>query len=354
MRKILIIGPSTERTKGGIATVINGQLSGDAHTYGFTFDRLVSHVEGDIIERLTIMCLACLKLLFKRSLAIGHIHVATHGSFYRKSIFALVCKFKGVPVIMHIHGADFDSFYSTSNVFSKKFIRFILRGCSKVIVLSDYWYRFVCQNISSENVELLYNGVDVNKFSIARTSKPTLNKFLFLGRLGHRKGTYDLLKAIDILVNRKKHNNLVVYLGGDGDIDDVQLFIEKNRLSNNALVLGWLDDEQKMSYLAEVSTVVLPSYNEGLPMALIEAMASGKVVVSSKVGGIPELIVHGKNGFLITPGDIEELVGCMELILSDSAQMQAMSSLNVSDAETKYDLIRLNEKLFRIYDSTLS
>ncbi|MBD1394642.1 glycosyltransferase [Mucilaginibacter glaciei] len=353
LKQVIIIGPSVERTKGGMASVIQGLTESNADAYGYQLTHYTSHVEGNAIEKLSFFFTCLFKLLFKRNIALVHIHTACDASFYRKAIFASICHKKGVPVIMHIHGADFDTFYSNAHKAIQRIIRRSLKRCNKVIVLSAYWKKFFEETICLNNVVVLFNAVNVDAFKSCSVIPYNIGAFLFLGRLGERKGIYDLVKAIDILVHQENMQHLQFYFAGDGEVDEVKKLITQLNLDQYIDVLGWVGEDQKKEVLLKADTVVLPSYNEGLPVALLEAMAAGKVILSTAVGGIPDLVTEQVNGFLITPGDINSLVTTIKHIYHSPGQMELISKNNVKKIRNEYSSVKINQQLFQLYNDTL-
>ena len=95
--------------------------------------------------------------------------------------------------------------------------------------------------------------------------------------------------------------------GGDGEISRVKKIVNEKKLKKYIKVLGWIDKDKKEKYLRECSIFILPSYNEGMPMSIIEAMAYKNAVISTNVGGIPQVIDNNKNGILIEQGDKKQL-----------------------------------------------
>lgn len=353
LKQVIIIGPSIQRTKGGMASVIQGLTESDAASSDYRLTHFTSHVEGSAFEKLAVFFKCFFRLLFVPNIALVHIHTACDASFYRKAIFAAVCHVKGVPVIMHIHGADFDSFYLNANKFLRDVIRKTLKGCNMVIVLSAYWKAFFEDKAGLDNVVVLFNAVNVDAFKNCCTVPHNIGAFLFLGRLGERKGIYDLIKAIDILVNKEGMEDLKFYFAGDGEVDEVKKIVNQHHLDKYVSVLGWVDDAEKKEVLLKADTVVLPSYNEGLPVALLEAMAAGKVILSTPVGGIPDLITEGLNGFLITPGDVNGLVKHIKHISQSPDQMAVISKNNAEKIKEEYSSHEINGQLFELYNSIL-
>lgn len=354
MIKVLLIGPSISRTKGGIATVINDLLSTNGKNNAIEFSHIISHVEGSKLEKFAVAFMAYLKVIAEADYDIIHIHVATDASFFRKSLFVLLARLFQKKVVIHVHGAGFDGFYSSSASKVKWYMRKIFSLCHKTLVLSDFWRDFFKQNIYGENVEVLLNGVYVHDFEACRTTPANLSRFLFLGRLGQRKGIYDLLQAIDILVNKQEYKNLHFLLAGDGDIDHVNEIVKAKGLQNNVQLMGWVGEKEKQECLMEADTMILPSYNEGLPMAILESMAAGKVIISSRVGGIPDLVAEHENGYLIDPGDIEALCNYIVKVVSHPDEMVKISDRNINKIRESYDLPKIHAQLFNMYHNILN
>jgi glycosyltransferase involved in cell wall biosynthesis len=177
-------------------------------------------------------------------------------------------------------------------------------------------------------VLVLYNAVKVyskNRYSI------DAKNILFLGRLGKRKGAYDFITAIKKL-DSTICPDIKFFLCGDGDIDIVKEKIGQLKLSHRVGRVGWVSGEEKNTILAQTMINVLPSYNEGLPMTILETMLYGIPNISTNIASIPEVIKDGVNGFLISPGDIDSLV-CKIKELIDDRKLRQKFSVN------SYDLV---------------
>ncbi|GGG28298.1 glycosyltransferase family 4 protein [Pontibacter amylolyticus] len=345
--KILVVGPSIERTKGGMSTVINNILHFKSEDHNVELQHLVTHVEGRTIEKLRVVAKALLSMI-QAKFDIMHIHVASDISIFRKSLFVYLCLVLNKPIIMHIHGGDFDTYYQRASPIVKYYIGKTLLRCHKIIVLSQYYKSFLDAHIKGCNIEVLYNGVCMRKLKDCQTAPFNLNGFLFLGKLCKLKGVYDLLEAIDILVNKYNQGHLRFLIAGQGDTEQVRSIIDQKKLSTNVQLLGWINDKEKLEWLRQVDSVVLPSYVEALPMSIIEAMGAGKVIISTRVGGIPELVKQD-NGFLINPGDIDSLCNHILYVISHPEQVVTISNNNINKTDELYNLDKINARLFDIY-----
>ena len=346
--KILVIGPSPEKSKGGMATVISEIKNDKELNKEFDIDIFESYIDGNIIVR-TIYCIyAYLKFYFtKRNYDIYHIHAASRGSTFRKGYYVYAAKKWGKKVIFHIHGAQYMEFYTELSEQKKRSVFNILHKADMVIALSDEWKNIFDTAFGLNNCVVLENGIVVTQYkeSIVDVKKYRYS-FLALGRLGKRKGTYDLIKAVQLA--KENVPNIKVYLAGDGDIEKVKEIIKEKDLEKNLVVVGWIDLNEKLKLLKMVSTVVLPSYNEGLPMAILEGMAAGKGIISTRVGAIPE-VISDRNGILIQPGDIKALAKALITYAQDVDFLYLTSSENVVRVNERFSMQAMHSKLTDYY-----
>lgn len=147
--------------------------------------------------------------------------------------------------------------------------------------------------------------------------------------------------------------NINCYLAGDGEIENVSALIKAKGLEKNVFIMGWLDRNGMLDLLKQVSTVVLPSYNEGLPMAILEEMASGKAIISTKIAAIPEVIKE-ENGILIQPGDIEALADAMLFCCRNPDALSAMSQTNIRKAEEIYSVRTMHANVRKCFERVLN
>jgi len=335
---------------GGIATVVrNYEDAGLFEKWGIIF--LSTHAEGSAPTKVFSAIYALYRfitLLLRRRVALLHVHSAQYTSFWRKSIFILVAFTAGCPVIFHLHGCEFMIFYNERcGWLGKRFVRFILAKSSVVVALSTQWVQNIARISSKVNVVCVYNSVTVPAAQNALPQKDRLPILLFLGRLGSRKGTYDLLEA---LVRVKDEvPNVVLKLGGDGELEQVVDRAKELGLEQNIEIMGWVRGDQKSSLLNEAAIYVLPSYNEGLPMGILEAMSVGLPVISTTIGGIPDAIDSGIDGILIEPGDIDGLVHAIERLLHDADYRQGMGNAAREKVVHKFSAEKVIPQLEKLY-----
>ena len=347
--KILEIGPSTTRSKGGMATVILGISESKELNDIYNIDLFESYIDGNILKRLIFSTYSYFKLykLYK-NYDLFHIHMASYGSTFRKIHYINFLKRKNKKVIVHIHGAEYLRFYNSLSKRKQKYVINNLNKSDMIIALSEKWkYEFETQ-LKMKNVYVLNNGIDTEDFqkSISNCIENKY-KFLFLGRLGKRKGAYDILKAIEELNNEDV--KIKCYMAGDGEIDIFREIIDKKNLNDCVEVIGWVDNIEKIKLLRDVSTVILPSYNEGLPMSILEGMACGKAIISTNVGAIPEVVIENENGIIVEPGNIEQIKDAIKKIISNDNKLSDISLNNIKKIDEKYSRKKMHNILNKYF-----
>ena len=218
--------------------------------------------------------------------------------------------------------------------------------CDKIIVLSEEWEEYFQNIVPRDKIEVIYNAINIPKdFEKNIETK----QILFLGRLGERKGIYDLIDVVEQLISQYKDIKLIAC--GDGEYEKVKKIVEDRKLKSNIEIYNWISGKEKEEKLKNSSFYVLPSYNEGMPMSLIEGMAYKNVPISTKVGGIPRVIENGINGFIIEPGDKKKLKEILENILDDKEKekRKQISDNARKTVEEKFNIEKNIEKLLRIY-----
>jgi glycosyltransferase involved in cell wall biosynthesis len=142
---------------------------------------------------------------------------------------------------------------------------------------------------------------------------------------------------------------LRIECAGDGDLGKVERYAAAMNMAARVKMRGWLDQEASEQLLSRAAAFVLPSYAEGLPMSLLEAMAAGCPVVATRVGGIPDLITDGVDGLLVAPGDPHALAAALQRILRDPAFARQLGNAARRTIANRYTAERSLERLEQIY-----
>jgi len=193
--------------------------------------------------------------------------------------------------------------------FMKWYIPFVLRKCNIILCQSRSWNAFYksISNLPDNHFVVIKNWIDCTSYS--KLNLPVENEncnVLFLGWIERNKGIYDLVNAVSGWQNEMQNIEFII-CGKGSQFNAIQQYIDELRLSHLFDFRGWVGGNEKETILQNTDIFVLPSYAEGMPNSLIEAMAARKAVISTRVGGIPELIIDEKMGRLIEPGDVSAL-----------------------------------------------
>jgi glycosyltransferase involved in cell wall biosynthesis len=344
--RILMVGTAPEGRGGVAALVAVLRASGLFEQASVRY--VSTHREGSPLARLGAAAagfaraIAC---LWQRP-AIVHAHAASHGSFARKSLLLWLARCAGCQTIFHLHGGGFRQFATVrSGVLMRRWIRHTLERSSLVIALTEGWAGFVRGFAPRARVTVVPNAVPLPHM-IDKRAEP--GRILFLGRVEAAKGVAELIDAAALLAPRFPHLRLV--LAGSGDLDAWRRAAAERGVARQVELTGWLDDAARAQQLARASVFCLPSHAEGLPMALLEAMAAGKAVVASAVGGIPEAVRDGEDGLLVAPRDGAALAAALARVLEDGALRARLGECARTTVAQHYSTEAVCGRLAAIYN----
>lgn len=289
---------------GGISAVVQyWSKYFDALQYYPTFK------EGSKLAKLCIFGVSVTRLWFKihfdKKVRILHAHTAAGTDFKRTSLVVKMAKRAGLKVVLHSHASSFKDFFANSSDTEKSKILDVLKMAEVLIVLSNSWKEyFTGIGVPKEKIVILHNIaayptlMDVEKIG-------DKVRLLFMGEIGERKGVFDLLKAISEH-KQEFEDKIELRIGGNKQEEKLMSFIKGNGLQSFVKFEGFVTGEKKIRLLNWANVYVLPSFNEGLPISILEAMSYKMPIISTPVGGIPE-VVDENNGFLVTPGASGEI-----------------------------------------------
>lgn len=298
--KCLMVGPGPGE-KGGISAVIATYLE-----IGFKDNIEVKYIttykDGNKLYKIFIFLRSlCNILLYMRWADIVHIHMASGASFLRKAIIIKIAYSFNKKIIIHQHGGAFDQFYEKAGKNRRKIIRTVFSYADRIILLSKEWKDFFVKEIcNEEKATVIFNGVIVPDFQ--RNNYLDKN-ILFIGRIDKKKGIYDLLDAFSEAL--KRDNEIHLYIAGTGEEQKLIECAKRLNIEDKIELLGWVRGKEKDDIMRKCSLMILPSYTEGMPVSVLEAMSYSMCTIVSDVGGVPQIIDDGVNGLLIKPGHPE-------------------------------------------------
>ena len=316
MNSVLFIGPEHKNHRGGIGAVI------DVYSKNLTpFKFIPTYVTKSFFVQFTTYIAAIFKLIWvcitDRQIKILHIHHASRGSFMRKVVMVMIGRLLGKKIILHIHGGGFHNYYRRAKLM-KPLIRWALESSEAVICLSEMWKEYYSKTFRLKRLVIINNVIEQPSVSGEHVQNGTLH-LLFLGHIIEKKGVFDLLQVLASGKEQFRHK-VKVTIGGIGEIERLEKTITDNQFNDDVKFAGWVNGSKKAQLLNNCDVYVLPSYFEGLPISILEAMSYGKPVISTNVGGIPEIVKPGFNGWLFQPGDKHAL----STIISEAMDNKAL------------------------------
>lgn len=292
--------------------------------------------------------------LIREAPVIVHIAAVTYWPFWESAIYLLISKVTGAKVVFHML-APFDVFYQKSDTKIQSLIRATLGRADRVVCLSEQDKALMSTFLPSSSISVLRSNVRVSFGSatdVDRRGREWIN-VVFVGGLDpFRKGIHDILKALPIVIDVCK-NVCFTFTGGP----NVQHALDHSldsRFTPWVSFRGWIAETEKAALYRAADLLILPSYEEGLPYVIIEAMSAGLPIIATPVGAIPEVIKEGINGFLINPGDYKALAERIVRLCRDEELRLRIGHTNLDEANRLYAQEVIFQELEAIYDQLVN
>lgn len=350
--KVLMLGQSTA-AGGGIAEVINELLCGAAQigsdcqiTYIPT-----SHKKGIRGQYFYFVALArVFKLCLSKQVDGVHMHLAARGSTFRKLLLGYLFRLFKTPYIIQMHSGDYDQFYSKMPFTIKRKTEKLFSRAASVVTLSNQANSWIKSTFTDVTPLTIPNGVS----DCGEGDPLPSRKFhiVYVGRVVESKGLSELVNAIPTIKSQIK--DIQVTILGDGEIDYYKKLAMSLGVTDAIVFKGWRDRSEVISALKQHKVFVLPSWYEGLPMSMLEAMAAGPAVVVTSVGAIPDVITNYKNGIICPPRDFKALADALILCLKNEEQAEQLSINARKDFENKYSSKIMARKYLDLYEQCFS
>lgn len=307
---------------------------------------------GSAMYSMWVLLTALAKLVRGRlqgNLAGVHVNMAERLSVLRKGAIIALCRAIGVPVVLHLHAAQLGQFYHSLPRPLQRLTRWVFSLPASVVVLGTAARRFVVEElrVPPERVEILSNGVPEPSHRRERACAGSARNVLFVGNLSERKGVSDLLNALARPVLRE--GSLEVTLAGGGDVAGYEAKARQLGIDNFVHFEGWLDQQRVAQLMARADVLVLPSYDEGLPLVILEALAHGIAVVCTPVGEIPSVLKDGVNARFVTPGDVDGLAAALLEVLYEPGLTDTLARNGRAIYEEQFCLSRFFSSVARIH-----
>jgi glycosyltransferase involved in cell wall biosynthesis len=350
MLNVLVATPVAATGQGGIDRVmgaLKGELERDPRGTAATFaatrgggSLALSPLHmGRFLARMA-------RMRARGGLDLVHINLASNGSTYRKLLIAAAARALGVPYVLHLHGADYRSFWSDERPWLSRRIRAMFEGAARVVVLGRVWRDFVAARApaAADRIVIVPNASAPPVLPHVGGGDST--HILFLGRIGDRKGVPQLGEA---LFRMKAVPGWRATIAGDGHVDAARAKAAEYGLTDRVELPGWVGPERVAEFIASADILVLPSFSENLPVAIIEAMAAGVAVVATPVGAVEDIVTDGETGLLVPPGDVEALRVALTRLVEDPALRRRLGAAGLALHRERLDLVPFADAMRRVW-----
>ena len=245
---------------------------------------------------------------------IVHVNLSQNASVARKYQLVRLCVKLGLPYVVHLHGSRFRQYWSGAKPALRGRIDYIFTHATAAYLLGNVWRDFVADRLGDKAPVLKIVPNATPRFEGEKTSGGDVPMILFLGAIGERKGTYDLIEALTQIPEGLPWRAVI---GGNGAVEEAQSRAAAAGLGDRAAFPGWVGPAEVEAYLRQADILTLPSYDENLPMSVIEGMAAGLPVVTTPVGATEDIITDDVTGLLVQPGDVAALSAAFARLLAE-------------------------------------
>lgn len=340
--KVLVIATS-RKTRGGITSVVKAYESSPLWKK-FHCKWIETHRDGGAFTKLSYLLKGFLLFLVNVPFYdIVHIHTSEPPSALRKVLFMAVSKLLGKKVIVHFHSFSVDTTIKSKY---QRVYRYLFAKADCVLVLSKYWQDELCQTFgfNEDKVKVLYNPCTTE---ISEKIYPKKKEILYAGTVNARKGYADMIKAFAKVAG--KHRDWNIVFAGNGEIAEGKALAAQLGIAEQTVFLGWVRGEDKDRAFKEASVFCLPSYAEGFPMGVLDAWAYGLPVITTPVGGIPDIAEDSKNCLLFNPGDVDKLAEQMEWMMNSEELRADIATESSMLAKGLFSIEEVTKRLAMIY-----
>jgi glycosyltransferase involved in cell wall biosynthesis len=341
-------------TRGGVATYVRTIQQTQLWT-DWNIRHVATHRDGSAWAKIGAFARGAVLFVFELIRfrpSLVHLHASADASFVRKGILLWISQLAGVPVVLHIHASGFSEYYDNSPRAIQAIIRATFCRASAVVALGDAWASRLRVIAPTARITVIPNGVRPGR-RVTQPARGAPVHMVFLGRIGDRKGTFRLLEAWAQLAPDQDSGAgcrkvATLTMAGDGEVERARRRIRELRLEDTVELREWLSESDVDKLLDRAHVLVLPSRNEGQPMAVLEAMARGLCVIASDVGGLHEMI-GGGYGVIVPPDDIDAIADASRRVIDDRDLRARYGAAAYARVEAHFDARAVSRRIDALY-----
>lgn len=359
-KKVLLLGPKLTAVSG-VSTHLN-QLLGSplADAYRFVHFQVGSEGEREgLIKKLRRFLLSPFRLaatIITVAPDIVHLNTSLNQkAFWRDAVYLIVAKLFRKRVVYQVHGGDLPQQFFGGKPLPTGFLRRLLRWPDAIVLLASV-EREAYQRFSQfKALRVIPNAIELNDHPehYRKEFRTGTIRLGYIGRLAHNKGIYEAIDALGIL-RKAGYEQVSLTLAGSGPAEEsLRERVKSLGLNGYVTFPGELFGQQKKSFWRQTDIFVFPTYQEGLPYAVLESLDSGTPMVTTRTGGIGDVITEGVHGIFVEPRDAAGVASAIQAMMSDRDRMESMSAACVARARDYYGIDRLARQFSELYGSLL-
>ncbi|MBN8925206.1 MAG: hypothetical protein BGO51_07505 [Rhodospirillales bacterium 69-11] len=338
---------------GGMGSIMQYLADlGTDPTGRFRLERLESRGGGSLLFSPLFLVWAALRIFAlsaRGRLSVVHLNLAERGSVYRKGFLLYAARLAGVKVLLHLHAAQIIAFHESLPRPGRALLRGMFRSADHVVVLGELWRRWVIDTfeVEPQSISVVNNGVPATP--LPRVPRPDGAPFrlLFLGNLLERKGISDLLHAL--ARPEAQSADLCLTVVGGGAVETYRALAERLGIAGRVRFTGWADQATARRHVTEADALILPAYDEGLPLVILEAMATGVPVICTPVGAIPEVFTDRETALFVTPGDRAQIARAVIELSGDPALQARLSEQGLAMYHRQFTMEAFAQRIAALY-----
>lgn len=350
---VLLLGPSREAISG-VTTHLNA-LFGSRLAARFDLVHFQVGSEGRRegllrrAARLAASPFALAAAILRHEAELIHINTSLNAkAYWRDLAYLLVAKLFGARVLYQVHGGSLTRFGAANRLLGA-LVRWTVRWPDAVVVLSRAEHQAFRDVATS--VETVPNGIDCEPYQRYNRPAPDAGaplRLIYVGRLAPGKGLIETIEALRLVRKRGIAARLV--LAGSGPEEPrLRQYVREAGLAREVSFVGPAHGEHKTRLLSQADVLALPSYSEGLPYALLEAMAAGVVPIVTRVGAMPDVLVEGEHGLFVEARDAEAIAGAIARLAADRVLLARMSAACRKRIAAAYSIERVAKDFSQLY-----
>ena len=357
---ILLCGPSRAAVSGvstHLNQIVHSSLSSSFSIFHFQVGSEGRSEAGwQKILRLVGSPLSLIANIVRHKIQIVHLNTSMDAkAYWRDLTYLLTSKLLFRKVIFQVHGGALPSQFLGENRAARSFLRWTLSVPDVIVLLAEAELEAYERFRGGRRILVIPNAVDLNEYRgiASKDFEQDVLNFGYIGRLSEDKGLAEIIRALGML-RRSGFDNFCCRIAGSGPFEEeLRKAVSSESLDEYVKILGPVFGKDKVKFWQGTDLLLFPSYREGLPYTILEALASGTPIISTRVGAIPEVVEDGTQGLFVNMRDSNDLATAIKSLLSDRQRLRSMSRASIERARENYGVERLVRQFELVYQELL-